>query len=110
MLLLGFLNNLLFKGCGQFGHGGSLNFSGFHSSFFLVVLLEDFPSGRGHESLRLFSTFGTELSHFGSRDKFEVLSVLGLRVEEFHLGGFSVKSSKFERKDLNSVKESLAVL
>lgn len=76
--------------------------------FFLVVCLEDLPSSVGHESLRLFSTFSSELSHLTSRDELPLVS--GLRVEEFHFVSSSVESSELEGENLDSVKEVLAVL
>jgi len=78
-------------------------------SFLLVVFLEYFPSGGAHETLGLFGSSSSELSHLGSRDKFEVLSVLGFRVEELHLSFDGVESSDLEGEDLNSLEEGLVV-
>jgi hypothetical protein len=75
----------------------------------LVVGLKDFPSGGAHESLGLFITGGTELSHFRSRDKFEVFGVRGFRVEEFHFVGHGVEGSNLEGRDLDSTEHGLGV-
>ena len=51
----------------------------------------------------------TELTHFRSRNEFEIFGVRSLRVEEFHGIVGSVKSSNFEGVNLNSTEESLGV-
>jgi len=74
-----------------------------------IVFTEYFPSSGAHETLGLFSTCGTKLSHFTARDKFEVFRVRSGGVKEFHFVRYSVEGSNLEREHFNSIEISLVM-
>lgn len=80
---------------------------GADAGFFLVVILEYFPSGGAHETLWCFFLGSSELSHLSSRDELEIILFLG--VEPVHLRGTFSEGSHFEGDDLNSLEEGLVV-
>lgn len=77
------------------------------AGFFLVVILEYFPSGGAHETLWCFFLGSSEPSHLRSRDELEIILFLG--VEPVHFRGTFSKGSHSEGVDLDSAEESLGV-